>query len=245
MTDFEHSLRVAIKNNFPDIKIRACYFHYAKAIYKKCKQYHLFTKKRKRDTFIISFSLKIFPYIPKYLREEYFKKITNYVKYLDNDYNKLISYFEKYWKNSKFFNFSEINDDDISKRTNNICESFHRYINNTISHYHPKIGYLLIILGEYIFKSYKNYFNRLIKKSNTDIEKIDIFEDILELLKKFKVVVKKNFDIDTFNDNFKNIKDDLENLFKSLLNTIYDELIIFLAISFILNQKRIIIIRVK
>ena len=47
MTDLEHSLRVSIKNNFPDIKIGECYFHFAKVICKKCKQYHLLTKKAK------------------------------------------------------------------------------------------------------------------------------------------------------------------------------------------------------
>ena len=82
---------------------------------------------------------------------------------------------------------------------------------------------MFIILREYIFKSYKNYFNSLINKTNTEIEKIDIFEGVLEFLKKFKVVVKKNLDIDSFKDNCINIKDDLEKLFKSLLNTIYDE----------------------
>lgn len=49
------------------------------------------------------------------------------------EYIKLIRYFERNWKNSKLFNFSKINDDDIYKRTNNICESFHRYNNNTIN----------------------------------------------------------------------------------------------------------------
>ena len=43
MTDYEHSLRTAIKNNLPDIKIRSCYFHYSKAIYKKAKFYNLFS----------------------------------------------------------------------------------------------------------------------------------------------------------------------------------------------------------
>ena len=46
MTDYEHSLRTAIKNNLPDIKIRSCYFHYSKAIYKKAKFYNLFSKKK-------------------------------------------------------------------------------------------------------------------------------------------------------------------------------------------------------
>ena len=46
MTDYEHSLRTAIKNNLSDIIIRSCYFHYSKAIYKKAKFYNLFSKKK-------------------------------------------------------------------------------------------------------------------------------------------------------------------------------------------------------
>lgn len=48
MCDYEKSLRVAIKNNFYKIKLRGCYFHFAKAIYKKCKDYNLFTKDKKK-----------------------------------------------------------------------------------------------------------------------------------------------------------------------------------------------------
>lgn len=47
MSDFEHSLRMAIRNNMQFIKIRSCFFHYTKAIYRKCKYYHLFTKNKK------------------------------------------------------------------------------------------------------------------------------------------------------------------------------------------------------
>ena len=35
MTDYEHPLRTANKSNLHFIKITSCYFHYAKAIYKK------------------------------------------------------------------------------------------------------------------------------------------------------------------------------------------------------------------
>ena len=59
MSDYEKSLRAAIKNN----KIRGCYFHYAKCIYKKCKDLNLFKKSAKNNTIIIAFFLKLFPYI--------------------------------------------------------------------------------------------------------------------------------------------------------------------------------------
>ena len=51
MCDFEHSLRAAIKNNIKEIKLRGCYFHFTKSIYKKCKEYSLFAKNRKKIQF--------------------------------------------------------------------------------------------------------------------------------------------------------------------------------------------------
>ena len=75
MCDFEHSLTIAIKNNIKGINLRGCYFHYAKAIYKRCKSYGLFTKKKKRDTIFIAFILKLYPYIPTKLRKDYIQKI--------------------------------------------------------------------------------------------------------------------------------------------------------------------------
>ena len=46
MSNYERSLRNAIKSNFEGIKILGCFFHYAKNIYKKCKDLKLFTKKK-------------------------------------------------------------------------------------------------------------------------------------------------------------------------------------------------------
>ena len=79
---------------------------------------------------------------------------------------------------NKFFNFSEINNDEIIKRTNNVCEAFHKYINTTISHYHPKISYLLIKLKDVIFDRYKKYRESLIKKIDVIIDKSNIYRDI-------------------------------------------------------------------
>ena len=105
MCDFEHSLRTAIINNIKDIKLRGCFFHFSKSIYKKCKEYGLFTKNRKKDTIIIAFILKLYPYIPTDLRKDYINKIENHIKNFEKEYQKLISYFKKNWIDNKFFNF--------------------------------------------------------------------------------------------------------------------------------------------
>ena len=51
MLDFEKSLQNAVKNNFPNAIINGCYFHYVKSIYKRYKDYHLFTKDKKKKLF--------------------------------------------------------------------------------------------------------------------------------------------------------------------------------------------------
>ena len=151
------------------------------------------------------------------------KKIEDFIKDFDIGYKKLLSYFRKNWYNNKYFKFSEISDEEIIKRTNNICESFHRYLNNNIPHYHPKIGYLIIKLKEYIFNTFKSYRESLLKKININIEKIDISSEIFKFITKYKDIFGDNFDLKKFVDNFIIYKDDLSNLFKLFLDTVYDE----------------------
>ena len=134
-----------------------------------------------------------------------------------------MSYFKRNWANNKFFKFSEISDDEIIKRTNNICESYHRYLNNNISHYHPKIGYLIIKLKEYVFNAYKKYRENLLRKININIEKADISSEIFKFITKYKNLFSENFDLKKFIDNLNSYKDDLCNIFKLFLDTIYDE----------------------
>lgn len=172
---------------------------------------------------IIALILKLFPYIPTYLRNDYLTKIKNNIKNLDKNYTKLISYFEKNWVNNKFFKFSEISDDDIVKRTNNVCESFHRQLNDMVSHCHPKLGYLLIKLKEYISSSFKNYNDSLYKKVELEIEKINISDEIFDFLVKYKHKVKETINIENFINNLEVFRNDITVLFSKFLNVIYDE----------------------
>jgi len=197
-------------------------FHYAKSIYKKYKDLKLFTNLKRKNKVIIAFIFKIFPYIPLNLRNDYLKDLEKHIEFYDDGYKKLLSYFKKNWVNNKFFSFSEISEEEIFKRTNNIFESFHRTLNRTISHYHPKIGYLLIKLKEYINKSYTIFTESLIKNINNNIEKINIADDIYEFLKKYMNKIKSNIHIYNFIDNFETPKD-INELFTKFLDLIYEE----------------------
>ena len=80
--------------------------------------------------------------------------------------------------NNKFFDFSEINNEDIIERMNNIWESYHRQLNNIIRQYLPKLSYLIDVLKEYIYNKYKKYNQSLYKQIDCNIEKINIYKDI-------------------------------------------------------------------
>ena len=153
MSDFEIGLRRAIKNKFEDCLLDGCYFHYCKAIWKKIKKLNLFKKKLRYNTIIIVFSMKAYPFIKNDKKENFYQKMEIYCNNLGGNYIKLINYFNKYWKTCDIFNFSETSNKIIENRTNNICESFHSKLNRKISHFHPKMSYLVnelkIITKEY------------------------------------------------------------------------------------------------
>ena len=61
--DFEKSLINAIRNNFKEIKIYGCYFHYVKALWKKARKLGLTKSKLLSNTKLLIFSFKIYPFI--------------------------------------------------------------------------------------------------------------------------------------------------------------------------------------
>ena len=62
MSDFELSLRKAIKNNFTGYHLQGCYFYYCKSIWNKIKKLNLFKKKYRLNTLILSFIFKANPF---------------------------------------------------------------------------------------------------------------------------------------------------------------------------------------
>ena len=159
MCDFEIGLREAIKNEFKFCILQVCYFHYCKAIWKKIKKLHLFKKELRYDTIIIFFIMKVYPYIKEENRNNCCEKMETYCSNLGGNYIKLNKYFIKYWKDCDLFNFTNLDNNMIKNRTNNICESFHHKLNKKISHYHPKMSFLVNGLKNIT----KEYYNEYIK----------------------------------------------------------------------------------
>ena len=220
MCDFELGLRRAIKNSFEDCSLQGCYFHYCKAIWNKIKKLHLFKKKLRIHMMFLSFTIKAYPFIQDGKREDYCAKIESFCTSLKGNYVKFNEYFVKYWKKANIFNFTELNNNTIRNRTNNICESFHRKLNYEISHFHPKISFLIAHLKKITKKYYEDYINLII--SNSNIKKSNeenyISSDIIKFMKKFIYTHKENINIDSLNQYIVSEKNNFSELMISILN---------------------------
>ena len=141
--------------------LNGSFFHYCKAIWKKIKSLHLFKKEYRINTLTIAFILKAYPFIKTENRKNYCLKINEFCEGLNCNYIKLKNYFNKYWEDTELFNYTELDNDEIINRTNNIVESFHHKLNHQVSHFHHKCSYLIeetfITNLSIINKNNKNY----------------------------------------------------------------------------------------
>ena len=105
-TDYEKALRNSIKKILKPKNLRGCFFHYSKAIWKKCREYGLAIKKFREESTIYTFCLKIthlYIEIIKMKRE----KLENFAKNKDIIFMKFFKYFKKNWMRNKNFYFHE------------------------------------------------------------------------------------------------------------------------------------------
>jgi hypothetical protein len=150
MTDFENGLMKAFKNVFNDAPIYGCYFHFIINLYDKAKKYGLFKKALKKYTYIIIISMKMYPYISEEEKDKFLDNMKNYIKNINNKcYSSFFEYFKKVWGKTNFLKFDRLSVDEFSKRTNNVCEWFHKKLKDTIDGYHPKIAYLVEKLKDF------------------------------------------------------------------------------------------------
>ena len=167
--------------------------------------------------------MKAYPFIKNDKKENFYQKMEIYCNNLGGNYIKLINYFNKYWKNCDIFNFSETSNKIIENRTNNICESFHSKLNRKISHFHPKMSYLVnelkIITKEY----YDDYICSLSKLKKNKESTNYIAKDIFEFIKKFVNVSKENFDLDSLIQNVGNDGKNFYNLIIEIMEKVSDE----------------------
>lgn len=100
MTDYEEGLRLAIKNRWPETRIRGCLWHYKRAIDKKCKNLGMtsFLKKNKHARKVKAMLANL-PLLPEDLLIEGYESIKKFAirKRVNRRFAPVFSYFESYW----------------------------------------------------------------------------------------------------------------------------------------------------
>ena len=192
--DFEKSLINAIRNNFKEIKIYGCYFHYVKALWKKARKLGLTKSKLLSNTKLLIFSIKIYPFILNKKKQDFVKEIYDYFLSTKKDYKTFIKYFQTNWENSQFLDFEVLSDGTINNRTDNIVEAFHHKINNAIGYIHPKLSLIIDKLKLFSILYYHKYINKLFTKDIDKLNNTNIFNDIYNFLSRFLNNIKKNID---------------------------------------------------
>ena len=99
-------------------------------------------------------------YINKYMKdlELYLENLpTNYISH----YKDFMKYFKEIWLKSKYIHFNELSENEYIYRINNICESYHNKLSNSIDYFYPKMASLVKELKDISI----NYFIQSISQS--------------------------------------------------------------------------------
>ena len=220
--DFEKSLINSIREEFIDIKIYGCYFHYIKALWQKARNLNLTKKKFLENTKLLIFSLKIYPFILSDKKDNYIKEIYEFSNSLDNAYKKFIKYFKKNWENSKFLEFDLLPNGDIFNRTNNLVESFHHKLNNSIEYNHPRLSILLDKLKIFSIDYYHKFVSKLFTENTEMNNASNVFNDIYNFLRSFLKKYNYNINIKLLLQDEGKTKNDLEKITIKILNLFYN-----------------------
>ena len=143
------------------------------------------------------------------------------MKNKDKRFQKFLNYFLKNWFNNKSYNFNRISNENFKRRTNNICESFHRTLNNQISHYHPKIAYLTDKLKIYAREAFKKHNSVMVGNNIINNDQNNIANDIIKSISNFHEKYYQKLDIETLIPKLDDEKNKVTNICKDFLNLIF------------------------
>jgi len=152
MLDFEDAARNAFRFAFGEkTKLRDCYFHYCKALWKQAHKKGLCKENLLNDTILLLAFLKLIIHIGKDLRIEYFLDVKECFLKKNQTYKEFLLYFEKNWLNTAFINFNSLDKEEINDRTNNVCESFNNILNQHVGRKKPPLAMFISKLRELEF----------------------------------------------------------------------------------------------
>lgn len=102
MTDYEDGMRLAIKRYWPNVVIRGCWFHMARAVNKRHRRLGL-SKIKNKNRKIIKRMLLCIPLLAADRIQEGFQAIIAFAKKkrLFKRFAMLFKYFERYWLNNQ------------------------------------------------------------------------------------------------------------------------------------------------
>ena len=107
-----------------------------------------------------------------------FKEIEDFYKEKD-EFMGFLKYFKKNWSECNFLDFERCDQADILERTDNICELFHKILNDKIDIRHPKISYLIDKIKEFTVEQFEKLIENMVL-GNMFIEKsFNVFDYIL------------------------------------------------------------------
>lgn len=145
MTDYEAASMKAIQNVFPQANIKGCFYHFARALWRKAKEYKITKQQSSKRIVALSTAL---PFLPS-------NSVKEGWEYIDNDIlNELFDcpglvkfkqYMEQHWlKSNNFIEKWSIFGTNI--RTTNCLEGWHSKINQLVGKKTPNLFKLLTIL---------------------------------------------------------------------------------------------------
>lgn len=129
----------------------------------------------------------------------------------------------KNWCNNKSYNFYRISYSSYQRRTNNICESFHRTLNNLINHNHPKISYLVDKLGYFAVEAFKNYTASLLQNNEPINSSYNIADDILKFIEDFHQKYNMKIGINNLLDNLENEGEKIYEISKNFIDILFTD----------------------
>ncbi|XP_034944772.1 uncharacterized protein [Chelonus insularis] len=135
MSDYEVAVGNAIEATYPNIQATHCYFHYSQAIMKRARKLKLISSQHNKftdpDIFIILkqiISLALLE--PSQIEITFQQCKKNCLKDFGDFFKNFFVYFEKFW--IKKITPSEFSVNNVSDRTNNNIESYHKQLNSKL-----------------------------------------------------------------------------------------------------------------
>lgn len=100
MTDYEDGMRLAIRKRWPNVPVRGCWFHFKRAVHKKCITFGMkqFLQKNVNARTLKTMLVNI-PLLPANRIHEGYASIEKFArqKKLDGRFAAVFSYFKNYW----------------------------------------------------------------------------------------------------------------------------------------------------